>query len=136
MKKASGGDSHLWQGAGKSFWTLPISRRWRRRFAVCFLEKLIGCLGFSRRGEYIGGRVMSGGGPGAHTRPRRGQGWPVPWGVWPPSGPPLSLLWTPSRIGKIGTLAFILSNSKNISCVTFLKHKNSRKQETDAVASR
>jgi hypothetical protein len=21
MKKASGGDSHLWQGAGKSFWT-------------------------------------------------------------------------------------------------------------------
>ena len=30
---------------------------------------------------------------------------------------------------KIGTLAFVLSNSENISCVTFLKHKNSRKQE-------
>ena len=30
MKKASGGDSPLRQGAGKSFWTLPIShRRWR-----------------------------------------------------------------------------------------------------------
>jgi hypothetical protein len=27
MKKASGGDSPLWQGAGKSFWTLSISRR-------------------------------------------------------------------------------------------------------------
>jgi hypothetical protein len=27
MKMASGGDSPLWQGAGKSFWTLPISRR-------------------------------------------------------------------------------------------------------------
>jgi hypothetical protein len=27
MKKASGGDSPLQQGAGKSFWTLPISRR-------------------------------------------------------------------------------------------------------------
>jgi hypothetical protein len=26
MKKAFGGDSSLWQGAGKSFWTLPISR--------------------------------------------------------------------------------------------------------------
>jgi hypothetical protein len=24
MKKASGRDSPLWQGAGKSFWTLPI----------------------------------------------------------------------------------------------------------------
>jgi hypothetical protein len=27
MKKASGGDSPLWQGAAKSFWTLPISRQ-------------------------------------------------------------------------------------------------------------
>jgi hypothetical protein len=24
IKKTSGGDSHLRQGAGKSFWTLPI----------------------------------------------------------------------------------------------------------------
>jgi hypothetical protein len=24
MKKTFGGDSPLWQGAGKSFWTLPI----------------------------------------------------------------------------------------------------------------
>jgi hypothetical protein len=24
MKKTSGGDFSLWQGAGKSFWTLPI----------------------------------------------------------------------------------------------------------------
>jgi hypothetical protein len=31
--------------------------------------------------------------------------------------------------GKIGGLAFVSSNSENISCVTFLKHKNSRKQE-------
>jgi hypothetical protein len=31
MKKTSGGESPLRQGAGKSFWTLPISgRRWRR----------------------------------------------------------------------------------------------------------
>jgi hypothetical protein len=26
MKKTSDGDSPLWQGAGKSFWTLPIFR--------------------------------------------------------------------------------------------------------------
>ena len=30
---------------------------------------------------------------------------------------------------KIGGLAFVSSNSENISCTTFLKHKNSRKQE-------
>jgi hypothetical protein len=39
MKKASGDEPPLRQGAGKRFWTLPISgRRWRR-LAVCFLEK-------------------------------------------------------------------------------------------------
>jgi hypothetical protein len=42
MKKASGGDSPIRQGAGKSFWTLLISRRWWRRLAVCFLEKCSG----------------------------------------------------------------------------------------------
>jgi hypothetical protein len=31
--------------------------------------------------------------------------------------------------GKIGTSGFVSSNSKNISCVTFLKYKNNRKQE-------
>jgi hypothetical protein len=36
---------------------------------------------------------------------------------------------------KIGGSAFVSSNSKNISCVTFLKHKNSRKQGTGTVAS-
>jgi hypothetical protein len=34
-----------------------------------------------------------------------------------------------------GCLAFILSNSENISCVTFLEHQNSRKQGTGTVAS-
>jgi hypothetical protein len=36
MKKTSGGDSPLWQGAEKSFWTLPISGQRRRRIAMCF----------------------------------------------------------------------------------------------------
>jgi hypothetical protein len=36
MKKTSGGDSPLRQGAGKSFWTLLISgRRWQQ-VAICF----------------------------------------------------------------------------------------------------
>jgi hypothetical protein len=38
MKKASGGDFPLRQGAGKSFWTLSIScQRWRR-LAIGFVE--------------------------------------------------------------------------------------------------
>jgi hypothetical protein len=38
-------------------------------------------------------------------------------------------------LGKIGTLAFVSSNSENISCLTFLKYKNSRKQGTGTMAS-
>jgi hypothetical protein len=39
VEKVSGRDSPLWQGAGKSFWILPIAfRRWRQ-LAICFKEK-------------------------------------------------------------------------------------------------
>jgi hypothetical protein len=34
-----------------------------------------------------------------------------------------------------GRSALVSSNSENISCVTFLKHKNNRKQGTGTVAS-
>jgi hypothetical protein len=36
MKKTFGVDSPLWQGAEKSFWTLPISGQRRQRIAMCF----------------------------------------------------------------------------------------------------
>jgi hypothetical protein len=36
MNQTSGGDSPLRQGVGKSFWTLAISSRRRRRIAMCF----------------------------------------------------------------------------------------------------
>jgi hypothetical protein len=52
-----------------------------------------------------------------------------PYGVpasWPSSFSPFGLRVVSE---KIGTLGFVLSNSENISCVTFLKQKNSRKQE-------
>jgi hypothetical protein len=39
MKKASGDDSPLRQGAGKSFPTLLISGRRQRWLVVCFVEK-------------------------------------------------------------------------------------------------
>jgi hypothetical protein len=45
-------------------------------------------------------------------------------GLWPPSG---SLSVFGALPGKIRLLELVSSNSKNISCVAFLKHKNNRK---------
>jgi hypothetical protein len=56
-----------------------------------------------------------------HTRAARPRA-----GPWPPSGSRLVLILRP---GKIKLLELVSSNSENISCVAFLKHKNSRKQE-------
>jgi hypothetical protein len=60
--------------------------------------------------------------------PGGAKGGATPWCGWSlaPFGSPSDFV---SRPRKIGGLGFVLSNSKNISCVTFLKHKNSRKQE-------
>jgi hypothetical protein len=66
IKKTSGGDSPLRQGAGKSFWTLPISGRRRRRIAM-YSGKVIGSLGFSRRGVFIGEGAASEVGQGGLT---------------------------------------------------------------------
>jgi hypothetical protein len=52
---------------------------------------------------------------------------------WPPSYSP-SDLWKLS--GKIRLQELVSSNSENISGVSLLKHKNSRKQETGTVATR
>jgi hypothetical protein len=73
MKKTSDGDSPLQQGVGKSFWTLPILGRRRWRIAMCS-GKLIGSLGFSRRGVFIGKGAMSEVEPGGLTPGRRGLG--------------------------------------------------------------
>jgi hypothetical protein len=95
-----------------------------------FRGKLIGSLGFSRRRKYIGGRAASGGGPGGSPPGGVGQGLAAPpYGVarsWPPS---VSALDSDSCSGKIGGLAFVSSNSENMSYVAFRKHKNSRKRE-------
>jgi hypothetical protein len=95
-----------------------------------FRGKLIGCFRFSRRGEFIGGRAASGSGPRAHTRPQRGQGVArtVGW-CGRPLAPLCLCFGLHHALGIIGTLAFVSSNSENISCVAFLKHKNSRNRE-------
>jgi hypothetical protein len=104
-----------------------IGLRRRRRYGTLSGKTPIH-LGFSYRRDYIGGRAMSGGGPGAHTTWWRSQGWTRAT-LW--CGQPLA----PFRVSfglclmseKIGTSGFISSNYENISRVTFLKHKNSRK---------
>jgi hypothetical protein len=94
-------------------------------------------LGFSRRGEYIGGRVASGGGPGSLTPRWCGLGLGrAALGCVQPLAPLRLIFGLRDTSGKIGGLAFVSSNSKNISCVAFLKHKNSKKQGTGTVASR
>jgi hypothetical protein len=101
-----------------------------------FLGKAICPLGFSHRGDFIGKGVLSRGGPGGLTMGGRGQGLgraPL-WCGWPLA--PLRLLFGLREASvKIGGSAFVSSNSENISCVTFLKHKNSRKQGTGTMAS-
>jgi hypothetical protein len=78
--------------------------------AACsmFHGKLIGCFRFSRQGEYIGRRAASGGGLGG----------PTTWCGWPLA--PLRLCFGFRLVsGKIGTSAFVSSNSENISYVAF-----------------
>jgi hypothetical protein len=94
-------------------------------------------LGFSRRGEYIGGRAASGGGPGSLTPRWRGPGLDhTALGCGRPLAPLRLIFRLRLASEKIGGSAFVSSNSENISCVAFLKHKNSRKQGTGTMASR
>jgi hypothetical protein len=106
-----------------------ISLRRRRRCGTLLGETPID-LGFSRRMLYIGGGAMSEDGQGTHTIRWRTQGSTraTTWCGCPLA--PLRLFFGLRLMsGEIGTSGFVLSNSENISCVTFLKHKNSRNTE-------
>jgi hypothetical protein len=90
----------------------------------------LGPLGFSQWSEFIGGKGDVRGRPrGPHQGlARPGWGCAILWcgrllaGLRLPFGLRL-------RVIKIGTLAFVSSNSENIFCITFMKYKNNRKQE-------
>jgi hypothetical protein len=95
-----------------------------------FRGKEIRPLGFFRREEHIGERAASGGGPAGLT----------PWWRGPGVGratlgcgrllAPLRLIFGLCEGSvKIEGLAFVSSNSENIFCVAFLKHKNSKNRE-------
>jgi hypothetical protein len=71
MKKTSSGDSPLWQGAGKSFWTLPIFGSTAAADHDVFW-KSDRVFRFSRRGVFIGeGAASEVGQGGLTTRGRR-----------------------------------------------------------------
>jgi hypothetical protein len=93
MKKTSGGNSPLRQGAGKSLWTLPISGRWRRRITM-YSGKVIRSLGFSHRGVFIGeGAASEVDLVGLTTGGREPALGHTPWGCGPPVAP-LRLLFS------------------------------------------
>ena len=91
---------------------------------------LLGCPGFSRDGEYMGEEAESTEPWWAQTqarhRPRSGRAWALSGHL---AGSLLLPFWLRLRYGKIRYWGFVPCNSENISCTTFLKYKNSRKQE-------
>jgi hypothetical protein len=101
MKKTSSGDSPLRQGAGKSFWTLPISVDDGGGLR-CVSEKLIGCLGFSRRGVFIG----------EGAAPEVGQGGLINRGRGPGAG--RAALWCGQPVAPLRLLFRLMEASVNI----------------------
>jgi hypothetical protein len=113
----------------------PDICRWRRWSCRILSRKSSIILGFSGGRLFIGGGAVSEGHQGGLTTPGHGRRGRAPsWWACPlaPSGSLSVLVLHP---GKIGVLVLVSSNSKNISCVAFLKHKNGRKQGTGSVAS-
>jgi hypothetical protein len=109
-------------------------RRWRRCGTLLEISPIL--LGFSVPSLYIGEETVSGGRPGGLTMGGLARVWAAPpfcvGSPWPLFGSRLVLVL---YSGKIGVPELVSSNSENISCVAFLKHKNSRKQGTGTVVS-
>jgi hypothetical protein len=66
---------------------------------------------------------------GPHHTVARPEGGAPPYGVAASVPSFVSALDSVFVSGKIGGLAIVSSNSENISCITFLKYKNCKKQE-------
>jgi hypothetical protein len=99
-------------------------------------RKLIGYLGFSRQGVFIGKGASSEVDRGGLTHRGRGQAPGRAALVCGPLVAPVQLLFGSLEASvKFWATGLVSSNSENISCVAFLKHKNSRKQGTGTVAT-
>jgi hypothetical protein len=115
----------------------PEIHRWRRWSCGTSSSKLPIDLGFGLRRVLNRRRGGVRGRPGGphHPLARPGGGRTTPWCGC--SLAPLRLSFGLRHVGgKNRRFGLCLSNSENISCVAFLKHKNSRKQGTGTVASR
>jgi hypothetical protein len=99
--------------------SIEIGLRWRWRCRT-FRGLMPDYLGFSPRREFIVGRAMSKGTRGAHTIGWHGQG-VTRATTWCGQLGALLCLCFGLRLcdSKIGGLAFVSSNSENISCTTF-----------------
>jgi hypothetical protein len=90
--------------------------------ADCF--RVFAMEGIYRRKGDVRGRER-----GPHHTVAWPEGGAPPYGLASPWPSSVSALDSVFVSGKIGGLAFVSSNSENISCITFLKYKNSRKRE-------
>jgi hypothetical protein len=135
MEMAPGALPHPGKVPKQRLLSPKIGLRRRRRYRTSSGNTPID-LGFSIGRLYTSGEAASEGTWVAHTI------------AWHGLGSTHAMAWcgqtlAPLRLsfgfhlmsGKIGTLDFVSSNFKNITCVAFLKHKNSRKQGTVTVAS-
>jgi hypothetical protein len=132
----SGGTSPSRQGAGTETSVPRNLSSMAAELRNCFGKNADCFRVFRREALYRRRGVVRSGTGGASPQVGAAKAWAVPPGgegaLWPLSGSRLVLVLRP---GKIGVLVFVLSNSENISCVAFLKHKNSRKQGTGTMAS-
>jgi hypothetical protein len=131
MKKTSGGDSPLQQGAEKSFWTLPISGRWRRWIAM-YSGKVIRSLGFSRRGgggPYRRRGVIRSGPGGAHHRGAQASPRPRPWWCGPPVAPLCLLFGSLEASVNICTSSFCFVQFREYFLCNFSEIQKQQKTE-------
>jgi hypothetical protein len=133
MVMALGAIPHLGRVPEQRLLTPEIGLRLRRR-CVTFHGRRLTDLGFSHRRDFIGRRAMSEGGPGAHTTPWCGQGGRHQV-VWLPPGPPPSLLWTPSRVGKNRNFGLRFVQFREYFLCNFSETQKQQKTGTRTVTS-
>jgi hypothetical protein len=107
----------------------PEIHRWRRRSCGTASGKMPTPLGFSVRRLLIGEGASSGGNQGLLTPGGHGQGLGHAPYVWGRPLAPLRLSFFGKLPGKIRLLELVSSNSENISCVAFLKHKTAKNRK-------
>jgi hypothetical protein len=97
MEMAPGAIPHPGRVPEQRLLSLEIGLRWRRHCRTFRGWTLID-LGFSRRTDFIGGRAMLEGGPGAHTTP-----WHNKRGGAPPGG--VAVSW-PSSVYALDSFSY------------------------------